>query len=391
MKTEAPHVAGCLYSAAPWASLSGAPICALEQLVALRPFFDGVRLVLCEHGELEERARAADVPVWCSPFAFRGLRQAGLRKFIGGIGAVVRSRWAYVRGLRRLLKEKPGVLHIHSRAAHLPYALLAGRWAGVPVAVTMHEPWEGGWEAYSELWLIRLFADRVVFLTNAMVAQYPKVLKQVDVVYNHCEIPAERNPPANPRLRILMAGRMSQAKGADLFLQICLHLKERGVPFDARMVGPWLADADRAEAGETIARNKLEDEVSIQGTQARMETVYGQADILVHPTRRDSFPRVVMESMCWGIPVVATRVDGIPEMVEDGVTGILVGAGDVEGFAVAAERLSKDPDLRARMGAAGRERAKQLFSPGTYVEAMMGLYRGLRTRDGAGTGKGEGP
>ena len=124
-----------LYSASPWGNLSGAPICALEHARVLKDSFDEVCLVLCQHGLLEDRAREAGIPVWCSPFAFRGLRRGGAGKFYRHVGEVARSRWTYVRELSRLLKEKPGILHIHSRAAHLPYALLAGWWARVPVSL----------------------------------------------------------------------------------------------------------------------------------------------------------------------------------------------------------------------------------------------------------------
>ena len=98
---------------------------------------------------------------------------------------------------------------------------------------------------------------------------------------------------------------------------------------------------------------------------------------MVLPSRRDPLPRVVMEAMCRGIPVVATRVDGIPEMVVDGETGFLVDSEDAAGFAAATARLLAEPELRARMGAAARARARQLFSEDAYVAAMLDLYRGL--------------
>jgi glycosyltransferase involved in cell wall biosynthesis len=68
-------------------------------------------------------------------------------------------------------------------------------------------------------------------------------------------------------------------------------------------------------------------------------------------------------------------VDGIPEMVEESVTGFLVESEDAEGFARAVKQLLEDRNLRLRMGAAGRERARKLFSPETYEAAMVALYR----------------
>ena len=369
-----------LYSVSPWGNLTGAPICALEHLRVLKSSFEEVCLVLCQRGPLEDRAREAGVPTWCSPFAFRGLRHAGARKFLRHVGEVARSRWAYVRGLHRLLKEKPGVLHIHSRAAHLPYALLAGRWAGAPVVVTVHEPWTGGLEAWSEWGMIRLLANRVVFLTHAMAAQYPRAPKRTAVIYNPLPLPPERLPPENPRPVVGMVAHMVKAKGTDVFRRVCRRLQEKGGAFEAWMVGHWLEEAERAEAGRFIEENRLDGAVSIRGVQDRMDLIYERMEVLLLPTRRDSFPRVVMEAMGHGIPVVATRVDGIPEMVEDGVTGFLVESGDVEGFAQAVERLLENKGLRGQLGAAGRARAEQLFSPAKYVEAMNRIYAGLRRR-----------
>lgn len=387
MSPDAPRFSGCLYSAAPWSNLSGAPICALEHLLALRENFDEVRLVLCQSGPLEERACAAGVPVWCAPFEFRGLRRAGLRGWLRGCGAVVRSRWAYVRGLRRQLRDGPGILHVHSRAPHLPYALLAARWARTPAVVTIHEPWTGGVEALVDLLWTKILAARVVFLTQAMVRQHPRWFRAGRVVFNHHPPLPERPPPAGQPPLVALPARLGRAKGVDVFLEACRHLRDRGTPFRAWLVGEWNSAEERREAEGFVRARRLEPVVADRGSLADMEPFYGQLDVLLLPTRRDSFPRVVMEAMCRGIPVVASRVDGIPEMVADGETGFLVEPEDAAGFAAATARLLADPALRARMGAAARARARQLFSEEAYVAAMLDLYRGLpRPRRAAGEG-----
>ena len=376
-----------LYSASPWGRLTGAPICALEHAEALRESFGEVCLVLCQHGPLEDRARAAGIPVWCMPFSFLGLRRAGPLKFIRGIREVVRSRWAYVRGLSRLLKLKPGILHIHSRAAHLPYALLAGRLARAPVVVTLHEPWTGGWEAWSELWMIRLLSKRVVFLSQEMARQHPGFLRKIGaVIYNHATIRAPRSPaPDRERPLVVMPAVMCHRKGTDVFLEVCRRLHEAGASFEAWMAGGWARESERAAARDFLVRQRLEAVVKDVGPLPDMEPVYARMDVLLLTSRRDPFPRVVMEAMCHGLPVVATRVDGIPEMVADGVTGFLVASEDAAGFAQATKKLLDDPELRRRMGAAGRERARSLFSPETYVRAMGRVYEELGWRAKGGT------
>ena len=374
------HVSGCLHAAAPWANLTGAPLCALEHLQALRPYFDDVCLVLPDAGDLEGRAAAAQIPVWRSPLVFRGLRAGGAGRFVRGLGPVVRSRWAYVRGLVRRLRKKPGLLHVHSRAPHLPYALLAGWLARAPVVVTIHEPWTGGAEDWFDALLIRWFAARTVFPAAAVAAAYPAFLRRHAVLARYFSTPPPALPPSASadRPRIGLPARLGRRKGVDVFLDVCRRLREGGVAFEAWMGGGgWESEEARQSASDFLARHGLSTMVADMDLVPSLEPLYARTDVVVLPSRRDPLPRVVMEAMVRGIPVVASRVDGIPEMVADGETGFLVEPEDAAGFAAATARLLADPELRARMGAAGRERARQLFSRDAYVAAMLELYRGL--------------
>lgn len=397
-KPASPAVAGAespratLYSVSPWGSLSGAPLCALDHLANMFPDYDGV-LVLCEHGALEDKALRQGTPVRCFPFLFMGLRRAKPLLFLKNVRRVVASRVRYVVGLGRCLKHRPGILHIHSRAVHLPYALLAGRLAGVPVVMTLHEPWAGGLEGWWQLALVRLFRVPVVCLTRAMVSQYPRLLRAAAIIPNALTSmppPGPRKPGPAHRPVVGMVAAMMIEKGVDLCLETCRVLKERGVSFTLRLVGRWDRGEIRREADAFIARHGLERCVDICGEIHSPEGIYGDLDILFLPTRRDSFPRVVMEAMSWGIPAVATRVDGIPEMVADGETGLLAAPGDVQGFADALQRLIGDVPLREEMGRKARERAERLFSPEAYREKFKALYASLPPVRPPAAGKGRG-
>jgi glycosyltransferase involved in cell wall biosynthesis len=371
-----------LYSASPPGGITGGPICALEHLRALKGSFAEVCFVLCESGHLEERARAAGVSVWCSPFIFHGLRRSGLRHFCRHIGAVLRSRWDYTRRLRELLEEKPGILHIHSRAAHLPYALIAAWRARVPVVVSIHEPRSAGTEGWLDVALIRLLADWVVFPAQNIQREYPGLLpgRQSVLRYFHPVVPTQERR-AKPVLQIAMPGQMGHRKGTDVFLETCRLLREDGVAFAARFGGGgWGSLEAQTEAHRFIRDNHLESAVEDWGLLPGIAHLYAEMDVMLLTSRRDPLPRVVMEAMCNGVPVVASRVDGIPEMVEDGVTGILVEPGNAQGFATAVKRLLQNDDLRRRMGAAGRERAAELFSPESYAAQMNAVYGQLGNR-----------
>jgi glycosyltransferase involved in cell wall biosynthesis len=116
--------------------------------------------------------------------------------------------------------------------------------------------------------------------------------------------------------------------------------------------------------------------VHFLGNRDDVPEVLAALDVLVHcPTAPEPFGRSVAEAMAVGKPVVAARAGGLPEIVEDDVTGLLVPPGDVTACATAVTRLLSDPALRARMGAAGRRRAEFLFAPAPHAEQVMRIYR----------------
>jgi glycosyltransferase involved in cell wall biosynthesis len=114
--------------------------------------------------------------------------------------------------------------------------------------------------------------------------------------------------------------------------------------------------------------------VVFTGWQDDPYSFYENADIVVLPTLSEGFPRSVLEAMFCGIPVVASAVGGIPEIVVDGETGYLVPPGDANALANALLRLLRDPHLRIKFGRAGRERVQQHFSSEQMIEKIQALY-----------------
>ena len=348
-----------LYSVSPWGNLTGAPICALEHLRMLRNSFDEVCLVLCQPGVLAQRATAAGIPIWCEPL-FAGLRGKSRWSALFLAWRIILARGRYVWRLFRKLKKEPGILHLHSLADHTPYSLLAGWLARVPVVISIHEPWVGGWGAWFQSWLVHRMSDYVVFPARAVAEPYPRFLRRNSATMPYAAEVAPRHakaPPRKPPL-VVMPALMSRRKGYDIFLRVCRRLHEDGAVFEAWMGGGgWHLGQQQREANEYLKAHGLDSFVKDLDLLPAIGSLYEQMDILLLTSRRDPLPRVIMEAMCHGLPVVATRVDGIPELVEDGVTGMLVESGDVAGFAQAVERLLENKDLRMHMGAAGRARA----------------------------------
>ncbi len=105
-----------------------------------------------------------------------------------------------------------------------------------------------------------------------------------------------------------------------------------------------------------------------------MEALH-KADVLVHPTREDCFPLVILEAMAAGLPVISTREGGIPDEVEDGMTGILCEKRDPAALADALKHLMEDAALRERMGRAGRERYERLFSASRFERRLTEILQ----------------
>jgi len=370
-----------LYSVSPYSNLTGAPISSVNHTRLLRKHFNSACLVLPGPGDVMNRAADADFPVLLFPIQNRGLRSGLFRRSIfRDVRAVLGSRWRYYRSLCQELRREPGLVHIHSRASIAPLALAAAHRCGAPSVLHIRETAPSSW--IDRLWvhLLSKWATAVVCVSDGIRLGYGKsICQRAQVIHNFMDTPPLRPPAENEVPHILMAAKMGHRKGVDVFLEVCRLLQDKGIAFKASMVGGWNSDEEQQASAEFIRIHQLESVVKDCGVVADMAPVYAQADLLLLPARQDPLPRVIMEAMSYGIPVVATRVDGIPEMVEEGVTGFLAESEDVAGFSKGLERLLADELLRQKMGEAGRERARRLFSPDVYASTMMKLYQGLRS------------
>ncbi len=133
------------------------------------------------------------------------------------------------------------------------------------------------------------------------------------------------------------------------------------------------AEARRSDASATGASARGPERLHLLGLRDDVDRVLRAGDVFVHPSRLEGLPLAILEAMAAGLPVVASRVGGIPEAVMDGETGVLVAPGDVDALASALRRVLETAGLASALGTAGRTRAERFFS----VEAMVSAYRRL--------------
>jgi colanic acid/amylovoran biosynthesis glycosyltransferase len=187
--------------------------------------------------------------------------------------------------------------------------------------------------------------------------------------------PASRDGPApGERLNVLVVGRLVPVKGHAVLLEAIARLRRTGtMPVSLEIVG----DGPLRNALESKARALgLGEHATFHGRvgQDDIRRHYAAADVFCLPSFGEGVPVVLMEAMAMEIPVVASRVMGIPELVEDGASGLLLRPGRAEPLAEALARLAASPDLRRCLGRAGRARIESAFSLERSAQNLRDVY-----------------
>ena len=177
--------------------------------------------------------------------------------------------------------------------------------------------------------------------------------------------------------RLLFLSNIIRSKGVSVLIEACRLLKERGIAFHCSLVGAPSADYPGDSLSDEIREKGLDGSVIYEGPAYEEEKweAFAKADVFVHPTLNDAFPLVILEAMGTGLPVVTTREGGIPDMVRDGVDGLICPKGDPTALADALERLLADAGLRTRMGESGQTRYRELFTLERFEKRLVDILK----------------
>jgi glycosyltransferase involved in cell wall biosynthesis len=317
---------------------------------------------------------------------------------------------------RRLIRgHRADLIHAHLAYASI-WGLLAGRLTGTPVVVTLHvrPPDDPPWSREGlRRWLLvaaaNRWAGRVLAVSGAVRDAWAAVglLREgIAVVHNGVEVGralagVESGADAAEAVR-----RELRVPGdAPLVVTVSVLRPGKGLEVLLAAVPAVLAEHPRARfavVGDGPEHRRLEERaaaaglgeaVAWTGFRRDVPTLLAAADLFVLPSRDDAFPTVLLEAQAAGVAVVASRAGGIPEIVEDGATGLLVPPGDAAALARALSALLADPAARRRLAEAGRRRAEESFSTGAWLARLEAVYGELLGRPVrlAGRGAGEGP
>jgi glycosyltransferase involved in cell wall biosynthesis len=310
------------------------------------------------------------------------------------------------RLVRIMREQRPQILHTHTAKAGAVgriAAMLAGD-ARPPIVVhTFHGHVLDGYFGATRAEVFRRVERRLARATTRLVAVSPEVrddlvglgiapASKFSVVRLGIELEARTRQQGEARAQfrrlfgvpedrfvVGWIGRMTAVKRLPDVLESFRRLRERGIPATLCLVGEG---PDRDEVERLAKRLGIMRDCLFVGYQRDVAPYYAFFDALVLPSANEGTPVVAIEALAARLPVVATAVGGVADVVEDGVDGFLVPRGDVEALAERLAQLAGDPELRERMGAAGAARIPSRYAVERLIDDVDELYRALLAEAG---------
>jgi glycosyltransferase involved in cell wall biosynthesis len=293
--------------------------------------------------------------------------------------------WRDLPGLLELValfrRERPAAVHLNSSKIGL-LGRLAAWLAGVPVRIFTVHGWAFAAHHGRAATAYRL-AERAARPFGTMTVCPVEQVRRMGIEAGTCD---ERRSVVIPNAvdaadapvavldsevpTIVSVGRLHEPKDFVTLARALRALPEGG--WRAEIVGDG---PDRPAVEAELRAGGLTGTVELAGERTDVPERLANADVFVLSSRSECMPISVLEAMAAGLPVVASAVGGLPEMVVDGETGYLVPSGDDRAMGDALARLAADPDLRRRLGAAGRRRVEERFDLPGFRAAHLALYR----------------
>jgi glycosyltransferase involved in cell wall biosynthesis len=281
------------------------------------------------------------------------------------------------------------IVHLHAHFAHSPtsVAMFSSLLSGLPFSFTAHAK-----DIYTSD--VRQLREKLAMAAYAVTCteynrQYltglgGKGRTPIHRIYHGIDLAlfdnGDARPAPKPPYRIMSIARLTAKKGLPTVLNALLHLKQKGVAFEYTLIGDG---DDRASILDLIETLGLSGHTRWLGTLPHdvVRGHYRRSDLFVLGCEvaangdRDGIPNVLMESLAMGVPVVATRVSAIPELITHEETGLLVTPGRPDQMAAAMQRGLTDQELRRRMITAGRRHVREAFDNVTLVDELVRIHR----------------
>ena len=301
----------------------------------------------------------------------------------GGCEKWAENFWALLAGFHLAVRfQAEGIQHIHAPWASGPAtaAWIASQLTGIPFSFTAR-----AWDIHPPDGLLREKIRDAVFVrcetaaARAHLTDFTKDAGKLHVTYNGLPLTARGDTPVpmRPPYQLLAVGRFVRKKGFDQLLRALHLLAAGGVDVRLTIAG----DGPQRRALQRLAR-RLNVAVRFTGfvPHDRISELFEASDIFVMPSvvapsgDRDGLPTVLLEALAHRLPVIATNVAGIPELIVDNVTGFLVPERNPAALADAVRRLVVDRDAALALAGRGRDRVREMFDPDRNHRRVLELY-----------------
>ncbi len=280
-----------------------------------------------------------------------------------------------------------GHLHAHFATDAATVALLASRLTGIPCSFTAHAKDIYHKNVDRALLRRKIQEARFVITVSEFNRRFladlagPDLANKIVRLYNGLDL--ERFKP-DPRITresasILAVGRLEEKKGFRHLIEACRILRDSGQSFHCLIIGEG---PEQEALKQQIAEAGLSDRVLLAGAQPQEQLIEAmkRATMLVLPCvvstsgDRDALPTVLLEALASGLPAISTALVGIPEIIENGKTGLLVPPGEPRSLAKAIGEVLRNPELQKRLAQAGRAKAETVFDIRKNVCILQELF-----------------
>ena len=354
--------------------LGGAQVHVRDLSTALRALGHDTVVLAGANGVFAEELRERGVPFYALRHLSRPIRP--LRD--------LRALWE-IR--RTLLDIRPDIISTHTSKAGI-LGRIAGRSLRIPTLVTAHGWWFTEGRPPSQRYIYRVIeraaapmAARIITVceSDKALAIRSRVAGTDHLVTIHNCLPDVNETllahPARSPPRLMMVARFVQQKDHPTLFRALSGLLDLDWQLDLVGDGPL-----RASVGALAESMDIASRVSFLGLRRDVPELLARSQAFLLITNFEGFPRSILEAMRGGLPVVASDVDGVWESVLDGVTGFVVPRGDAERLGDCLRKLINSPDMRVRMGKAGRARYDDQFTFNRLVAQTMAVYESILKR-----------
>jgi glycosyltransferase involved in cell wall biosynthesis len=339
-----------------------------------------------------DRTRYRAILICPEPGPFVGrMKERGVETYLVHLAPLF-NPIALWRLTRLLAQERVTILQTHGARANF-YGRIAGRLAGVPVIIsTVHNSLKDYEVPSFTRWLYAValrvtlpFVHRIICVSDSncrdLIDECPAAAAKTQTVYNGVDPSAFPSQPNRQKIRqefgitegpvLVTIARLTEAKGHRYLLQALPCLLETW----PRLCCMFVGDGDLRDQLQRLAVElAVERSCRFVGVREDIADILAAADIVALPSLSEGFPFVLLEALAMGCPVVASQVNGVPELIENHKTGLLVPARDPRALSAAIREVLSDPTAASKMGAEGRTVVHERFTVDRMVANTTAIF-----------------